>query len=56
MIKKGSTAKDLAYKVHTELGEGFLYGIDVRKGIRIGADHILSDCDVIKIVSTRARG
>jgi ribosome-binding ATPase YchF (GTP1/OBG family) len=56
LVKKGSTAKDLAYKIHTDLGEGFLYAIDVRKGIRIGAEHILSDGDVIKIISTKARG
>ncbi|MGQ9781724.1 MAG: redox-regulated ATPase YchF [Nitrososphaeria archaeon] len=56
LVKRGSTAKDLAYKIHTDLGEGFLYAIDVRKGIRIGAEHILSDRDVIKIVSARARG
>jgi len=56
LIKKGSTTKDLAYKIHTDLGEGFLYAIDVRKGIRIGADHELLDCDIIKIVSAKARG
>jgi hypothetical protein len=56
LIKKGSTAKDLAYKIHTDLGEGFLYAIDARKGLRVGADHELLDCDVIKIVSAKARG
>ncbi|MBC7090414.1 MAG: redox-regulated ATPase YchF [Nitrososphaeria archaeon] len=56
LIKSGSTAKDLAYKIHSDLGDGFLYAIDVKRGIRIGAEHILSDGDVIKIVSTKARG
>jgi len=56
LIKKGSTAKDLAYKIHSDLGDGFLYAIDVKRGVRIGAEHILSDGDVIKIVSTKARG
>lgn len=56
LIKKGSTAKDLAYKIHSDLGEGFLYAIDVKRGMRIGAEHVLSNGDVIKIVSTKARG
>ncbi|MEM1985873.1 MAG: redox-regulated ATPase YchF [Nitrososphaeria archaeon] len=56
LIKRGSTAKDLAYKIHSDLGEGFLYAIDVKRNMRIGADHILSDGDIIKIVSTKARG
>lgn len=56
LIKRGSTAKDLAYKIHTDLGEGFLYAMDVKKGVRIGADHILNNGDIIKIISARARG
>jgi hypothetical protein len=56
LIKKGSTAKDLAFKIHTDLGEGFLYAIDVKRGLRIGSDHVLNDGDVIKIISTKARG
>ena len=56
LIKRGSTAKDLAYRIHTDLGEGFLYAIDVKKGVRIGADHILNNGDIIKIISARARG
>jgi len=56
LIRKGSTARDLAYKIHSDLGDGFLYAIDVKRNMRIGAEHVLSDGDVIKIVSTKARG
>ncbi len=53
LMKKGSTARDLAYKIHTDLGEGFIYAIDARRKIRVGADYELKDNDIIKIVSAR---
>lgn len=56
VMKGGSTARDLAYKIHTDLGEGFLYAIDAKRGVRLSADYILKDKDVIKIVSTAKRG
>lgn len=56
IVKKGSTARDLAYMIHTDLGKGFLYAIDAKRGLRVGADYTLQDGDVIKIVSTEARG
>ncbi|MFW5946627.1 MAG: redox-regulated ATPase YchF [Candidatus Natronoplasma sp.] len=51
LIKKGSTAEDLAYKVHTDIGEGFIRAIDARTDRVIGRDHELEDGDIIKIVS-----
>lgn len=53
LMKRGSTARDLAYRVHTDLGEGFLFAIDAKKKLRIGEKHELKDGDVIKIVSTK---
>ena len=50
-MKRGSTAKDLAYKVHTDLGDHFIRAIDARTHRVIGADHELKDGDVIRIVS-----
>jgi ribosome-binding ATPase YchF (GTP1/OBG family) len=50
-MKRGSTAKDLAYKVHTDLGDHFIRAIDARTHRIIGADHELKDGDVIRIVS-----
>lgn len=43
------TAKELAYAVHTDLGEGFIKAIDGRSKRVIGADHALGDGAVIKI-------
>jgi len=50
-MKRGSNAKDLAYKVHTDLGDHFIRAIDARTHRIIGADHELKDGDVIRIVA-----
>lgn len=49
LLKRGSTARDLAYKVHTELGEHFIRAIDVRSKRVIGADYELKENAVITI-------
>jgi len=53
LMKKGSTPRDLAFRVHTEIGEGFLYAVDARTKMRVKDTHQLKNGDVIKIVSTR---
>jgi ribosome-binding ATPase YchF (GTP1/OBG family) len=50
-MPRGSNAKDLAYKVHTDLGDHFIRAVDARTHRVIGADHELKDGDVIRIVS-----
>lgn len=52
LVKKGSTAHELAYKVHTDIGDRFLYAVDGRTRMRLGDKYELKDGDVIKIVST----
>lgn len=56
MVKAGSTTKDLAAVIHSDLAKGFLHAIDARNKQRIGTDHKLKDGDIIKIVSTMSRG
>ncbi|MGB0653675.1 MAG: redox-regulated ATPase YchF [Thermoplasmatota archaeon] len=51
LVPKGTTAKGLAYKVHTDLGDHFIRGIDCRTKRAIGADHELAAGDVIKIAA-----
>jgi len=51
LIPRGSTAKDLAYKVHTDLGDHFIRAIDARTHRIIGADHQLNDGDIISIIA-----
>ncbi len=51
LLRRGSTAEDLAYKVHTDIGEGFIRAIDAKTNRVIGREHELEDGDIIKIVS-----
>lgn len=52
LMKRGSTCHDLAYQIHTEIGDRFLYAVDARTRLRLGEKHEMKDGDVIKIVST----
>jgi ribosome-binding ATPase YchF (GTP1/OBG family) len=56
LVPRGTTAKRLAYTIHTELGDTFLYAINAKTKQRVGADYELRDDDVIKIVAAGARG
>ncbi len=49
----GSTALDLAYKVHTDLGENFIRAVDGRTKKILGHDYELKDGDVIKIIARK---
>ena len=51
LLPVGSTAQDLAYKVHNDLGDGFIKAVDARTKKSLGREHVLSDGDVIKIFS-----
>jgi len=51
LMDPGSTAKDLAYAIHSELGEGFLYAVDARTKVRLSEDYVLKNGDVISVVS-----
>jgi len=52
LMKKGSTPHDLAYRVHTDIGDRFLYAVDGKTKMRLGEKHELKNGDVVKIVST----
>ena len=51
LVRKGTTAEEMAYKIHTDIGEGFIRAMDVRQKRIIGHDHVLQDNDVVKIIS-----
>jgi ribosome-binding ATPase YchF (GTP1/OBG family) len=52
LMKRGSTPRDLAYRVHTDIGTGFLYAVDAKTNMRIKEQTELKNGDIIKIVST----
>jgi ribosome-binding ATPase YchF (GTP1/OBG family) len=52
LLPRGATPLDLAFAVHSDIGEGYLHAVDARRERRVGEDHDLSEGDVVKIVST----
>ncbi|MFB6082874.1 MAG: redox-regulated ATPase YchF [Halorientalis sp.] len=52
LLPDGSTPVDLAYAVHSDIGDGYLHAVDAKDGRKIGDDHELEEGDVVKIVST----
>ncbi|MCQ5377666.1 MAG: redox-regulated ATPase YchF [Candidatus Methanomethylicia archaeon] len=53
LVPDGTTARGLAYRIHTDLGTGFLYAIDAKTGQKVSEDYILKERDVVKIVSAK---
>jgi len=53
LLPEGSTALDLAGRVHTDLASNFICAVDGRSKRRLGKDYKLKDLDVLKIVSGR---
>ena len=56
LVKKGTTVREFAALIHTELAKTFLYAIDVRTKKKLPEDYVLKDRDVVKIVAAGARG
>ncbi|MBI4174632.1 MAG: redox-regulated ATPase YchF [Candidatus Aenigmarchaeota archaeon] len=53
LMRRGSTALDLAFKVHEDIGKKFVAAIDARSGKQLSASYELKDGDVISIRSGR---
>jgi hypothetical protein len=53
LVPEGTTAREMAYKVHTDLGEGFIRAIDGRTHRAMGADHLVEAGQVLRIVSRK---
>jgi len=51
LVPSGTTALELAYKIHTQIGEGFIGAIDCRTQKKVGKEYVLKHGDVIKILS-----
>ncbi len=53
LVPAGIPARALAYRVHTDLGEGFIRAIDGRTHRALAADHPLAPNSVVRIVSRK---
>jgi hypothetical protein len=52
LLRRGSTPKDLAYAVHSDIGDAYLHAVDAKSDMRVSDEHELDEGDVIKIVSS----
>ena len=52
LLPEGATAEEFAYQLHSDIGEGFLHGIDCRSDRQVGADTVLDDRAVVEVIST----
>jgi ribosome-binding ATPase YchF (GTP1/OBG family) len=55
LVPYGTTSKQFASLIHTELGESFIFAIDARTKKRLGESHILKKDDIIQIVAAKSR-
>ena len=53
LVPIGTVARQLAYRVHTDLGQNFIRAIDARTHRALGADHPLEPNAVVRIVARR---
>jgi ribosome-binding ATPase YchF (GTP1/OBG family) len=52
ILPERATTEDLAYHLHSDIGEGLLHAMDCRSGRQIGASHELDHRDVVELVTT----
>jgi len=52
LLESGSTPVDLAYAVHSDIGDGYLHAVNAKTSREVGEDYELEEGDVVKIVST----
>ncbi len=55
LVAKGTTAKQFAGVIHTDLAESFIHAVDARTKKRLGDTYILQENDIIQIVSAKSR-
>jgi ribosome-binding ATPase YchF (GTP1/OBG family) len=55
LAPQGTTPRELAYMIHTDLGETYAGAIDARRKQRIREEYQLKNGDVIKIIATGAK-
>ncbi|HTT25899.1 MAG TPA: TGS domain-containing protein, partial [Thermoplasmata archaeon] len=53
LVPAGTTARGLAYKVHSDLGENFVKAVDGRTHRALAADHALDHGSVVRIAARK---
>ena len=55
LVPRGTTTKQFAGLIHSELAESFIFAIDARTKKRLGDSHVLKENDIIQIVAAKSR-
>jgi ribosome-binding ATPase YchF (GTP1/OBG family) len=50
LIPTGSKPRDMAFLIHTDIGEGFMHALDARSRRRVASEYELKDGDIISII------
>jgi ribosome-binding ATPase YchF (GTP1/OBG family) len=53
LLPRGSTALDLAFRVHEDIGKKFIAAVDARTGKNVSSNYELKDGDIISIKAGR---
>ncbi|MEK6858349.1 MAG: redox-regulated ATPase YchF [Nanoarchaeota archaeon] len=51
LMPPGSTALDFAYRLHTDIGNGFVKALDLKTKKAVGKDHVLKNGDGLEILT-----
>ncbi len=50
LVKNGTTLKEFAFSIHSDIGEKFIGGLEAKTKRKLGADYILKNEDVVEIL------
>ena len=53
LVKNGTTLKDFAFSIHSDIGEKFIGGLEAKTKRKLGGEYILKNNDVIEILFKR---
>jgi hypothetical protein len=53
LVPNGTTALELAFRIHTDIGKKFVSAIDARTKRRLGKDYQLKNNDIVKIMTSK---
>ncbi|NQU98243.1 redox-regulated ATPase YchF [Candidatus Woesearchaeota archaeon] len=53
LVPDGISALDFAFKIHTDIGNNFIRGIDLKTKMTVGKEHSLKHLDVVEIVTSK---
>ncbi len=53
LVPKGTTVKELAYRIHTDIGDKFICGVDVRTKRKLASGYELNNNDIVEIMTSK---